>query len=467
MEKMTAALLLHGIGDADSRPALQQVLIDSVVTDSRKACPGSLFVATRGERSDGHDYAAQALAAGAALVLGQRPLAEMPGVTAQQYVQAPDVLDAMIALGGNYRAAFSPCLVGVTGSVGKTTTKEFIAAVLSAFGETVKTQGNQNNEIGMPNTLLQLTPATQYAVVEMGMQGLGEIAKLTRAARPAAAVITCIGVSHLEQLGSRENILRAKMEICEGLPQGGLLVLNGDDALLANASVPAGLQRVAYGVDNRFCPVSARDIRPTAVGQRFTIVDRQYGTFEAEIPAVGQHNIYNALAAYTLATRLGLEAAAVVQALQRYQTVGHRQHLVQANGVFVMEDCYNANPDSMRAALLTLRDMPVRGSRIAVLADMLELGALSDEAHRAVGRLAAECGVQCLLTYGKAARLTAAAAEEAGVPYVQQLETHREIADWLRINTRPGDYVLVKGSHGMALEKVLEAFYQGKDVVPC
>ncbi len=467
MEKMTAAQLLRGIGDADVRPALQNTIITSVETDSRRVAPGSLFVAIRGERSDGHDHAAQALAAGAVLVLGTRAAQDVPGVPAAQYVQAPDVLDAMIALGGNYRDAFSPCLVGVTGSVGKTTTKEFVAAVLSAFGPTLKTEGNQNNEIGMPNTLLRMDENTRYAVVEMGMQGLGEISKLTRAAKPAAALITCIGVSHLEQLGSRENILKAKMEICEGIAEGGLLVINGDDSLLANAPVPAGIRRIAYGVDDRFCPVQARDIRQQDGGQRFTIQDRQYGDREAWIPVPGQHNIYNALAAYTLATRLGLDADTAAAALADYKTVGHRQHLVDAGGIRVMEDCYNANPESMNAALATLRGMAVEGNKIAVLADMLELGALSEAAHRQLGVTAADCGVQCLLTYGEAARLTAAAAAEAGVPFVQHFETLEEITAWLRTNARPGDYVLLKGSHSMALETILPGFYKGKEVAPC
>lgn len=467
MKQMTAAQLLHGIGDADLRPALADIMITGVQTDSRKVQPGDLFVAIQGERSDGHRYAAQALADGAALVMGHRPVEEVAGVEPECYLQAADILDAMIALGANYRDVYTPCLVGVTGSVGKTTTKEFVAAVLSAFGETLKTEGNQNNEIGMPNTLLRMDENTRYAVIEMGMQGLGEISKLTRAAKPAAALITCIGVSHLEQLGSRENILKAKMEICEGLPEGGLLVINGDDALLANARVPAGIQRIAYGVDNRFVPVRAQEIRNVDGGQRFTIVDRQYGDFEAYIPVPGQHNIYNALAAYTLATRLGLDAATAAAALQSYKTVGHRQHLVCAGGIRVMEDCYNANPDSMRAALLTLRDMPVEGNKIAVLADMLELGVLSDEAHREVGREAADCGVQCLLTFGEAAKLTAQAAGEAGVPFVEHFATREEITAWLCANAHPGDYVLFKGSHGMALETILPGFYEGKDVVSC
>lgn len=232
MQPVLSSVLLRGLGALAGDPE-----IASVVTDSREAGPGSLFVCIRGERVDGHDYALRALEAGAAGVVVQRPV---PGVPPEKCVQVPDALDAMIRLGANYRALYSPLLAGVTGSVGKTTTKEFCYAVFSAFGKTLRTQGNQNNEIGMPNTLFRLDKSVEYAVVEMGMQGLGEIRKLTLAAKPAGAVITCIGRSHLEQLGTRENILRAKLEICEGLPQGAPLVVNGDDDYLPGAGRPAG-----------------------------------------------------------------------------------------------------------------------------------------------------------------------------------------------------------------------------------
>lgn len=192
MQPVLSSVLLRGLGALAGDPE-----IASVVTDSREAGPGSLFVCIRGERVDGHDYALRALEAGAAGVVVQRPV---PGVPPEKCVQVPDALDAMIRLGANYRALYSPLLAGVTGSVGKTTTKEFCYAVFSAFGKTLKTQGNQNNEIGMPNTLFRLDKSVEYAVVEMGMQGLGEIRKLTLAAKPAGAVITCIGRSHLEQL---------------------------------------------------------------------------------------------------------------------------------------------------------------------------------------------------------------------------------------------------------------------------
>ena len=206
MQPIRANILCRGLGQVEGDP-----VVTAVVTDNRAAGPGSLFVCIRGARADGHDYAAKAVQAGACAVVAQHPV---QGVPSGRCVLVQNPLDAMIRMGANYRAGFSPVLVGVTGSVGKTTTKEFCYAVFSAFGKTLKTEGNQNNEIGMPNTLFRLDGTTRYAVVEMGMQGLGEIEKLTLAARPCGAIITCIGQSHLEQLGTRENILKAKMEIC-------------------------------------------------------------------------------------------------------------------------------------------------------------------------------------------------------------------------------------------------------------
>lgn len=392
MQPVLSSVLLRGLGALAGDPE-----IASVVTDSREAGPGSLFVCIRGERVDGHDYALRALEAGAAGVVVQRPV---PGVPPEKCVQVPDALDAMIRLGANYRALYSPLLAGVTGSVGKTTTKEFCYAVFSAFGKTLRTQGNQNNEIGMPNTLFRLDKSVEYAVVEMGMQGLGEIRKLTLAAKPAGAVITCIGRSHLEQLGTRENILRAKLEICEGLPQGAPLVVNGDDDYLPGAAVRPDLEKVLFAVENPDADVRALDIVSGAEGTRFTIADKAHGSLPAYIPAMGLHNVRNALSAYALATRLGLAPAAAAAALANYQTTGHRQHVVEHGGVTVIEDCYNANPDSMRAALLTLKEYPVRGRRVAVLGDMFELGAITRQAHAEVGALAARCGVDLLLTVG-------------------------------------------------------------------
>lgn len=457
MEPMRASELLRGLGTLPGDP-----LITSVQTDSRAAAPGCLFVCIKGERADGHDFAKTALAAGAAGVLAQHPV---EGVPADRCVLVHDPLDAMIALGGNYRARYAPKLVGVTGSVGKTTTKEFCFAVLSAFGKTLKTEGNQNNELGVPNTLLRLDDSCAYAVVEMGMQGLGEIRKLTLAARPCAAVVTCIGTAHLQQLGTRENICKAKLEICEGLPADAPLVLNGDDDFLPAAARRADLQHlrpVFFALKNPAADVRAENLAVSTEGTHFTLLDREHGARAAFIPAMGAHNVLDALSAYALATRLGLDPARAAVALADYRTTGHRQHIVQRHGVTVIEDCYNANPDSMRAALTTLAQYPAEGRRIAVLGDMFELGAAEGPAHAAVGRESAAAGVQLLLTVGEAMRAAHATANALGVP-AQHCASRQDAAALLAHTAAPGDVVLVKASHGMQFEKLLDDFYAALD----
>lgn len=449
MQPIRANVLCRGLGQVEGNP-----VVNAVVTDNRAAGPGSLFVCIRGERADGHDYAAKAVQAGACAVVAQHPV---QGVPAGRCVLVKDPLDAMICMGANYRNGFPPVLVGVTGSVGKTTTKEFCYAVFSAFGRTLKTEGNQNNEIGMPNTLFRMDSDTQYAVVEMGMQGLGEIEKLALAARPCGAIITWIGQSHLEQLGTRENILKAKMEICAGLPDGAPLVVNADNDLLCSAKVPARLRRVSFGIKAK-ADVHAEGISTGPDRTDFTIVDEHRGKFAAYIPAMGVHNVYDALSAWTLAVSLGLDAKKAAAALAGYKTTGHRQNIVQFRGLTMIEDCYNASPDSMRAALHTLAAYPVKGRRIAVLGDMFELGSAQRSAHEEAGRQAAAAGVDLLLTVGSAMHRAHMCAESLGVPAVHCESREAALAELLR-TCRTGDAVLLKASHGMQFEKILSAFY--------
>ena len=348
-------------------------------------------------------------------------------------------------------------VVGVNG-VGKTTTKEFCYAVLSAFGKTLKTEGNQNNDIGVPNTLFRLTDDTEYAVVEMGMDHAGEIERLTRCARPSAGISTMIGVSHLENLGTRENILKAKMEICTGLPDGAPLALNADNDLLPTASIPSRLRPVWFGIDAANADVRAVDVVTGANGTTFKIVDTQYGTFDAAIPTAGIHTVYDALAAYAAATRLGLDAARCAAALATYRTTGMRQHIVEKGGITFIEDCYNASPDSMKAALSVLKALP-NARKIALLGDMLELGGASEEGHRHTGEWAADAGVDALFAYGPRSAAMAEVAKARGVAAVH-CQTAEEVLQYVRQFVRPGDAVLVKASHSMGLEQLLQDFYK-------
>lgn len=449
MQPIPANELLAGLALAEP------VSIQAVVTDSRKVVPNCVFVCFPGERVDGHDFAAGAYRNGAAYIIANH---SVEGVPADRTVVVPDSARAMIRMASNYRMLFSPQIVGVTGSVGKTTTKEFCYAVLSAFGNTMKTEGNQNNDIGVPNTLFRLENTTEYAVVEMGMDHAGEIERLTRCARPSAGIITMIGVSHLENLGTRENILKAKMEICAGLPDGAPLVLNADNDLLPTAQIPTRLRPVWFGIEKE-ADVRAQNVQTEAQGTTFTIVDRTHGSFQAQIPTVGLHTVYDALAAYTAATRLGLDPAACAQALSRYQTTGMRQNIVEKGGVTVIEDCYNASPDSMKAAISVLKELP-NTRKIALLGDMLELGEASEEGHRQTGVWVAQAGIDVLIAYGPRSAAMAQAAQEQGVTTVH-CQNAQEVLQCLQQFVQPGDALLAKASHAMKLEDLLQDYYAG------
>ena len=449
MKPIHANQLLAGLALAEPEP------ITAVVTDSRKVVPGCVFVCFPGERVDGHDYAAAAYKAGAAYIVANHPV---DGVPEDRTVIVASSHHAMVRMASNYRMLFSPLMIGVTGSVGKTTTKEFCYAVLSAFGNTLKTEGNQNNEIGLPNTLFRLDDSTEYAVVEMGMSNLGEIDRLVRAARPSAGIITRIGVSHLENLGTRENILKAKLEICHGLPDGAPLVLNADDDMLPKAKLPERLNPVWFGIDAPGTDVRALKITAGDSGTDFLLSDKENGEFLVHIPTVGLHTVSDALAAYAAATRLGLDPAKAAAALSTYQTTGMRQNIVHKGGVTVIEDCYNASPDSMKAALGVLEGQEAN-RHIALLGDMLELGSVSEEAHRQVGIWAAEAGVDLLIAYGPRSAAMAEAAAEKGVTTLH-CETEQEVVGYVRQNVHAGDALLAKASHAMKLDQVLEQFYQ-------
>ena len=449
MQKIPANELLAGLTLAEP------VSIHAVVTDSREVKPGCVFVCFPGERVDGHDFAAGAYQNGAAYIIANHPV---EGVPADRTVIVPDSAKAMIRMVSNYRMLFSPKMIGVTGSVGKTTTKEFCYAVLSAFGKTLKTEGNQNNELGMPRTLMRIGASTEYAVIEMGMSHAGEIDRLARAARPDVGIITCIGVSHIGNLGSQENICKAKLEICNGLPEGAPLVLNYDDPFLRKAALPAHVRPVWFSLSDENADVCALSIRQETDGMSFVLEDQEEGTVVVKIPAMGKHNVANARAAYCAATRLGLNARRVIAGLADFEQTGMRQKVVHVRGVDVIEDCYNANTDSMKAALAMFREYPCK-RRFALLGDMLELGDISRAAHEEVGRQAVENKVDYLVTYGEQAKRIAVVAAAKGLPTLHA-DTYAQAAEALLNKMQPGDALLVKASRGMALEKVLEIFYK-------
>ena len=431
---------------------LAQATLADVCTDTRKIQPGSLFVCLRGERFDGHSFASQAAQLGAAALLVDHPVdADVPQLV------VTDTGKALLQLAGWYRRRFQLPVVGLTGSVGKTTTKEFIALVLGAKYNTLKTQGNLNNEIGVPQMLFRLEDSHTAAVIEMGMNHFGEISRLTRAVAPTVGLITNIGVSHIENLGSRAGILQAKLEILEGMAPDAPLIVNMDNDMLRTVKL-GDRPLLTFAIDDQSADFTATDIAEQGSTTTFTVHHSAF-TQPVTIPTVGIHNVYNALAAMAVGYVTGVDPAAAASALANYVPAGMRQNLVQVGGVQVIEDCYNASPDSMRAALQTLGKLPVR-RRYAVLGAMLELGDYAKEAHTQVGKMAAENGIDGVLAYGADAAYIVEAAKQAGLENARLFDTKEALAQSLAQQVQPGDGVLFKGSRGMHLEDVMHTVYE-------
>lgn len=447
------AFTLQEAAAALGLPQMQaQATLADVCTDTRKIQPGSLFVCLRGERFDGHSFASQAAQLGAAALLVDHPVdADVPQLV------VTDTGKALLQLAGWYRRRFQLPVVGLTGSVGKTTTKEFIALVLGAKYNTLKTQGNLNNEIGVPQMLFRLEDSHTAAVIEMGMNHFGEISRLTRAVAPTVGLITNIGVSHIENLGSRAGILQAKLEILEGMAPDAPLIVNMDNDMLRTVKL-GDRPLLTFAIDDQRADFTATDIAEQGSTTTFTVHHSTF-TQPVTIPTVGIHNVYNALAAMAVGYVTGVDPAAAAAALANYVPAGMRQNLVQVGGVQVIEDCYNASPDSMRAALQTLGKLPVH-RRYAVLGAMLELGDYAKEAHTQVGKMAAENGIDGVLAYGADAAYIVEAAKQAGLENARLFDTKEALAQSLAQQVQPGDGVLFKGSRGMHLEDVMHTVYE-------
>ncbi len=415
----------------------------SVSTDSRKIEKDTLFIAIRGERFDGNQFAMKAFSEGASVVIGNEDV--MPP-EACAYIKTRDSVEALGKLAAWYRTKFNIPVAGITGSVGKTTTKEMIAAVLSTTYCTLKTAGNFNNHIGLPLTVLGLKETHTAAVIEMGMSARGEIAYLTKIAKPTVAVITNVGLSHIENLKTQENIRDAKLEIAEGLAEGGTLFVNGDDPFLKDVKVP-GVRIVRFGFDNPDC-----EIRGQVTGEdSFWVEDTAFC-----VPVGGKHNLYNALAAYAVGSACGVTAEKAAEGISCYRPDGIRQSEKEIRpGITVICDYYNASPASMEVALEMLSKGTAK-RRIAVIGDMLELGEIGEASHKNIGEQAAALGIDVILSVGPLSGFAAETAKEKGVKTALHFSDNETLALHLSSILREGDRVLIKGSHGMKMEEIFE-----------
>ena len=420
--------------------------VTGVTTDSRAVQPGQLFIPLVGERFDGHAYIGKALEGGAAGCLTARePETLLPG---KLYIQVADTRLALKALASWYRNKFDLPVVQVTGSAGKTTTKEMIASVLSQRYNTLRTEGNFNNDIGAPLTLLRLMPEHQAAVIETGMNHFGEIRYLGEMVRPDIAVITNVGDAHIENLGNtRQGILRAKCEIFENLTPEGVAVLNGDDELLNTVTLPQTILRCGVGDG---CGVRVTDIDDRGLEGVACTVTIEGEHYRLTTSALGRYMIYPMAMAAAIGRRLGLTGEEIAAGVAAYTTVGSRMHLIRLPGErLVIDDCYNANPQSMAEGLRMLAASPAR-NRVAVLGDMGELGQLTAQAHRDMGALTRRLGLTAVAVGEKMHALTETD------PQAQWFATVEEAMPAIRQLFTPGTAVLVKASHAMHFERIVK-----------
>ena len=425
--------------------------IDNISLDSRQVNSGTLFVAVKGDRFDAHDFIKSVEESGAAAAVCSREVdCGIPVI----YVE--DTRQALLDIAREYRRLLGVTVIGLTGSVGKTTTKEMTYSVVSKKLNAIKTQGNLNNEIGLPKTLFTLDETHNGAVIEMGMSHFGEISALSKTALPDIGIITNIGVSHIENLGSRDGILKAKLEILDGMKKGSTLILNVDNDKLSEVKLD-DYEIFGFGIDSENADVRAFDISENETHTEFK-VSFEGGTQKVTIPTVGLHNVYDALAAFCVGLKLGIDTEVIADALGEYSPSGMRQRIKKVNNLTVIEDCYNASPDSQKAAINAL--MSLTGNRkIAVLGDMLELGDYSETAHRQIGRYAAEKKLDSVYTYGEMSKLIAEEASKGNVK-AYSFTDKAELFNALKGELKEGDAVLFKASRGMKLEEVIEMLYE-------
>ncbi|HUK99284.1 MAG TPA: UDP-N-acetylmuramoyl-tripeptide--D-alanyl-D-alanine ligase [Nitrospirota bacterium] len=435
--------------------------IKGVSIDSRNINEGELFIAIKGERFDGHDFVSDALKKGAWGALVERTVLEknfgsLGGL--KNILPVEDTLYALQEMSYMHRKKFAIPVIGITGSNGKTTTKEMLAEILKQKGAVLKNEGNLNNHIGVPLTLIKLNKKHKAAIIEMGMSAPGEIDMLARLSSPTIGVITNIGPAHLEFLGSLDMIAQVKGELLSNIRADGITVLNADDKYFGYLKNKFHGRTIAFGIENK-ADVQALDIQQGEDFIDFSLA-AEGSKKEIRLRALGRHNVYNALAAAAAAIAADMPIDAIKYGLDDFSPIAMRSEIKQLQGRTILADYYNANPASMEAALRALMSIKTSNKTIAVLGDMLELGKYSLEAHREIGKSAVRLGVDIVIVMGQFSANVAEGAIEEGMPKerVFATNTHKEAATLIRHLSRPGDVVLIKGSRGMKMEKILEEF---------
>ncbi len=460
MEQITPANvsgLCNGIYYGDG--SVKDTEISSITTDSREIMPGGLFIAIKGERTDGSRYIMQTYNNGVLCCISERTPQEclengsVPEGCA--FIQVSSCYQALKDIAAFYRTACGTKIIGITGSVGKTSTKEIVASVLSEHFNTLKTQGNFNNEVGVPLTLFRLRREHEIAVVEMGISEFGEMERLSSIVKPDICIITNIGQCHLENLGDRDGVLKAKTEIFTSMAEDGTVYLNGDDDKLSQITEVNGKKPVFFGTGNN-CDVYAENIIPKGLeGTCFDAVTRDK-RITVNVPVPGKHMVINALAAIAVATDLGMEPEEIQRGISRFKPAGGHGNIKKTARFTIMDGCYNANPASMKAAIDVLSD--VETYKTAIIGDMFELGSNEKIMHFDIGAYAVQKGIDCIICAGTLAKQYADGAlainKEHNVLYYKNTE---ELLKMLKSIVKDGSSVLVKASHAMGFNKVIES----------
>jgi len=455
------AKLAGGSISADDTSAL----VSRISTDSRTLRDGDLFVPLRGDNFDGHKFIAQAAERGAAGAMVEETWeGKVPRGFA--LIRVADTLVGYQTLAANYRASLPLKVIAITGSNGKTSTKDFVAATLVKKFRVTKTEGNFNNHVGLPQTMLAANRDDEIAVWEIGMNHPGEIAALAKLAAPDVAIITNIGIAHVEFMGSREAIAEEKGALAEAVAATGTLILNADDAFSDEIAKRTGAKVLLAGIENG--AVRATDISQHSTGSEFTILEGAHRC-RAQLPVPGIHMVQNAMLAVAAGRVFGLSIEECAGGLASTPLTKARLQIREIDGIQFIDDSYNANPDSMKAALRTLVELDADGRRIAVLGEMGELGAESERGHREVGEAAAELRIDELIAVGAAGAGIASAAQSAGLENSVAVDSADEAAERLGKSAAPGDLILVKGSRSARMERVLEQFatrHRAQEVAP-
>ncbi len=449
MEKLSLNEIVK-VTNAETNSA-ENIFFTGVTTDSRKISDGVLFVALKGEKFNGETFAQDALNKGAAAVLVSKSAPNFDGVT----LKVEDTLTAYQQIAKSWRERFKIPVVAITGSNGKTTTKDLTAAALSALGKVCKTSANFNNEIGVPMTLLEIDETHKAAVVEIGMRGLHQIENLAQYVKPNIGIVINVNETHIEILGSIENIAKAKGELVQAIQAGGTVILNADNFYTAEMKKLAnsGVKILTYGIDNA-ADLTAENISTDGNSTNFIL---KYGgeSYNFEVPIIGRHNVSNALAAIAAGLSVNLSIEEIQRGISNLTATKMRLEIIQRKNFTIVNDAYNASPASMEAAIKTVAEI-YSGRKIAVLGDMLELGAISEKVHRAVGKQLVENNFETLIAFGELGKFIAAGAKDAGLKNIFTVDTHKDAAKKILEIVQAGDTVLFKASHGMHLEKILE-----------